>query len=183
MNWGLVLLVAAAIAAVSILFPSLVGGVWSPTSMKRVRAMLRLADLKPGELLYDLGAGDGRVILTAAREFGARSVGVEIDPLRYYLCRARIALSGVGKRSTMRWANFFDVDLRDADVVTFFLSQAAADRLSKKLREELKPGARIVSHQRPLPGWVPLRVDPENELYVYRVEPAAYRAEEAAGRN
>jgi len=159
---------ALVIVAVSSVFPALYGGVSSPTSMRRARALLRAAGVQPGETVVDLGAGDGRIILTAAKEFGARAVGVEIDPLRFALCRVRIALHRLAHRVEMQWANFFDVDLTDADVVTFFLSQAAADKLAPKLKAELKPGARVVSHQRPLPGWTPWRVDREHDLYVYR---------------
>lgn len=167
--WLTVALIVLVVLGISILFPSLVGGAWSPTSMRRVHAMLEAAQLRPGELLIDLGAGDGRIILTAARHYQARAIGVEIDPLRYYLCRLRIALSGLSGRVSMRWANFFEMDLGEADVVTFFLSQGAADRLAEKLRKELKPGARVVSHQRPLTGWTPYQVDPVHDLYVYRV--------------
>lgn len=173
MNWITVAVAVAVLLVVSIVFPSLFGGAWSPTSMRRVRAMLDAARLQPGETLVDLGAGDGRVIITAAREKGARAVGVEIDPLRYALCRLRIALGGLSGKASVLWSNFFDVDLRDADVVTFFLSQAAADKLAPKFRAELKPGARIVSHQRPLPGWTPVRVDEEHQLYVYAIDDEA----------
>lgn len=135
--------------------------------MARVRAMLQMANLAPGETLYDLGAGDGRVILTAAREFGARAVGIEIDPLRAALCNWRIRLGRLQDRVRVERANFFDVDLSNADVVTFYLSQAAADRLKDKFERELRPGARVVSHRRPVPGWRPAAVDERRGLYVY----------------
>lgn len=135
--------------------------------MARVRAMLKMANLAPGETLYDLGAGDGRVILTAAREFGARAVGIEIDPLRAALCNWRIRLGRLQDRVRVERANFFDVDLSNADVVTFYLSQAAADRLKDKFERELRPGARVVSHRRPVPGWRPAAVDERRGLYVY----------------
>lgn len=170
--WLAIALIVLLVLGVSILFPSLVGGAWSPTSMRRVHAMLQAAQLRPGELLIDLGAGDGRIILTAGKQYQARAIGVEIDPLRYYLCRLRIALAGLSGRVSMRWANFFDMDLGEADVITFYLSQAAADRLAEKLRKELKPGARVVSHRRPLTGWTPYQVDPVHDLYVYRIAQA-----------
>ncbi|HEY8497223.1 MAG TPA: class I SAM-dependent methyltransferase [Limnochordales bacterium] len=159
--------IAGGVIALSIVLPAFVGGAWSPTSMARVRAMLRMANLAPGETLYDLGAGDGRVILTAAREFGARAVGIEIDPLRAALCTWRIRLARLQDRVRVERANFFDVDLRKADVVTFYLSQAAADRLKEKFEAELRPGARVVSHRRPVPGWRPAAVDERRGLYVY----------------
>ncbi|HLT59085.1 MAG: class I SAM-dependent methyltransferase [Limnochordales bacterium] len=151
----------------SIVLPAFVGGAWSPTSMARVRAMLQMAQLAPGETLYDLGAGDGRIIITAAREFGAQAVGIEIDPLRAALCRWRIRLGGLTGRARVERANFFDVDLCNADVVTFYLSQAAADRLKDKFETELRPGSRVVSHRRPVPGWRPAAVDERHGLYLY----------------
>ncbi len=161
------LLIVGGVILLSIVLPSFVGGAWSPTSMRRVRAMLEMAKLAPGETLYDLGAGDGRIIITAAREFGARAVGIEIDPLRAALCNWRVFLGRLGDRVRVERANFFDVNLRDADVVTFFLSQGAADKLKDKFSAELRPGARIVSHRRPLPGWRPAAVDERFGLYLY----------------
>lgn len=167
--------VIGVIAGLSIVLPAFVGGAWSPTGMARVRAMLNLAQLKPNELLCDLGAGDGRVIIAAAREFGARAVGVEIDPIRSLLCRLRVWFARLQHRVRLERANFFTVDLNDVDVVTFYLSQAAADKLQEKFAAELVPGARIVSHRRPLPGWRPTAVDEPHQLYLYVVgsEPLA----------
>jgi len=162
-----VLAIGGGVVVLSIVLPAFVGGAWSPTSMARVRAMLQMARLAPGETLYDLGAGDGRIIITAAREFGARAVGIEIDPLRSALCRWRAFTAGLRDRVSVERANFFEVDLRNADVVTFYLSQAAADRLKDKFEAELKPGARVVSHRRPVPGWRPAAVDERHGLYLY----------------
>lgn len=171
-------IIYVAIAAVlligaSVVLPAFVGGAWSPTTMTRVRAMLHMARLQPGDTVYDLGAGDGRVVIAAAKQFGARAVGVEVDPLKTWLCRLRIGLAGLQDRVRIDQANFFNVDLRGADVVTFYLSQAAADKLQAKFAEELKPGARIVSHGRPLPRWIPTEVDEEHRLYLYVVQGAA----------
>lgn len=157
----------------SVVLPAFVGGAWSPTAMARVRQMLHLARVQPEEVVYDLGAGDGRVVITAAREFGARAVGVEIDPLRAVLCRWRVRRARLQHRVRIERTNFFTLDLSKADVVTFYLSQAAADKLRRKFETELKAGARIVSHGRPLPGWRPATVDPQHRLYVYIVETAA----------
>lgn len=156
----------------SIVLPAFVGGAWSPTKMPRVRAMLQIARVQRHELVYDLGAGDGRVIVTAALEFGARAVGVEVDPLRSWLCEARIRVRGLRQRVSVRRANFFAVDLNDADVVTFYLSQAAADKLQAKFEAELKPGARVVSHGRPLADWTPSATDAAHRLYMYMVPEA-----------
>jgi cyclopropane fatty-acyl-phospholipid synthase-like methyltransferase len=135
--------------------------------MRLVRKMLKMADLKPGEVLVDLGAGDGRIVFCAAKEFGAECIGIEIDPLRLQLCKTRAAALGLEDKVSMVWGNFFELDLSAADVVTFYLSQAAADKLASKLKSELRPGARVVSNRRPLPGWEPSRVDRLDRLYMY----------------
>ncbi|MDP2860047.1 MAG: class I SAM-dependent methyltransferase [Bacillota bacterium] len=157
------------LSLISICFPSLYGGAWSPSRMRLVRKMLKMAELKPGETLIDLGAGDGRVILTAAREFGAKAIGVEIDPVRLQICKTRASALGLDSLVTVSWGNFFEMDMSAADVVSFYLSQAAADKLADKLRKELKPGARVVSNRRPMPGWDAEKVDRLDRLYVYRV--------------
>ena len=114
--------------------------------MRTVRAMLTLAEVKPGDVVYDLGCGDGRVIVTAAREFGARAVGIELDPLRFLFCRARIGLMGLKGRVSVRLGDFFKQDLSGADVVTCYLLQETNKELAAKLRTELRPGTRIVSN-------------------------------------
>lgn len=167
--WWIGTVVMIGIALVSILLPALAGGAWSPTPMRAVRSMLRTAGLRHGEVLYDLGAGDGRIILTAAREFGATSVGVEIDPLRYAFARARLLLAGVSGRASIVLADFFRIDLRAADVVTLYLSQAANNRLRAKLEAELRPGARVVCYRRRMDGWDLAASDPRYGVFVYVV--------------
>lgn len=168
MVWWYILGGIGTILIISICFPSIYGGAWSPSKMRLVRKMLKMAELKPGETLIDLGAGDGRIIFTAAREFGAKAIGIEIDPIRLQYCKARASSLGLSDRVTVAWGDFFQMDLSGADVVSFYLSQAAADKLAPKLRAELKPGARVVSNRRPLPGWEPEKVDRADRLYVYR---------------
>ena len=110
-------------------------GSWSPTRNRVVHKMLDLAKIQPGDVLVDLGAGDGRILLEAVRRYGIRVVGIEIDPLRWAYCRLRL-LAGAGRRlASVRMANFFDVDLSFATVVTFYLSQAAADKLKENSKE------------------------------------------------
>jgi len=131
--------------------------------------MVEYARLGPGDVLVDLGAGDGRILLEAGRRYPVRVVGIEIDPLRWAYCRLRLWLSPVRRRAAVRLANFFDVDLSFATVVTFYLSQAAADRLRAKFEAELPDGARVVSYRRPVRGWQPTYHDEEDDVYVYVV--------------
>jgi len=130
-----------------------------PTPKEIVRRMLQLAQVRRGETVFDLGAGDGRVLIEAVRRFGARAVGVEIDPER--LTRIKERLTSTGTEAEVIQADFMDVDLSSADVVAIYLSASVNAKLAPKLRSELKAGARIVSLDYVLPGWIP-----EGELTV-----------------
>jgi predicted RNA methylase len=118
--------------------------------------MLRLASLRRGETLFDLGAGDGRVIIEAARRFGAHAVGVEMDPRCISRIKDRLAATGID--AELIEADMFQVDLTSADVITIYLSASANAKLVPKLNSELKQGTRVVSLDYPLPGWVAKRV-------------------------
>ena len=122
-----------------------------PTPKNIVRQMLLLARLRQGELLYDLGAGDGRILIEGAREFGARCVGVEIDPERIVRLKERLAATKV--EAKIIEGDLMQVDLSGADVVAIYLSDSVNARLAPKLSRELKPGARVVSLDYTLPGW------------------------------
>ncbi len=122
-----------------------------PTPKNIVRQMLHLARLRQGELLYDLGAGDGRILIEGAREFGARCVGVEIDPERIVRLKERLAATKV--EAEIIEGDLMQVDLSGADVVAIYLSDSVNARLAPKLSRELKPGARVVSLDYRLPGW------------------------------
>ncbi len=129
---------------------------WEPTDRVTVENILDLARLEPDEVLYDLGCGDGRIVITGAKEYKAFGVGVEIDPVRFLVSKIKAFLSGAGDRVEIRLGNIYETDLSDADVVVLFLSKSANSRLSSKFREELKPGARIISYYHILPDWEPV---------------------------
>jgi SAM-dependent methyltransferase len=118
--------------------------VQTPTDV--VTEMLRLATVGPNDVVYDLGSGDGRLVIAAARDFGARGVGVEIDPSLVALSTESARRAGVSDRVTFRADDLFETDLSDATVVTLYLSRSINQRLRPKLLRELRPGARIVSH-------------------------------------
>ena len=113
--------------------------------------MLSLAQLRRDEVLLDLGAGDGRIMIEAARRFGARVTGIEIDPERVERIRHRLESTGV-KAKIIR-ADFMNVDLSSADVIAIYLSDSVNAKLGPKLQHELKAGARVVSLDYALPGW------------------------------
>lgn len=140
-----------------------------PTPKVVVREMLRLAGLRKGETLVDLGAGDGRVLIEAAREFGAKPIGIEVDPER--IARIKERLESTGVQAELIQDDFMKVNLSKADVIVMYLSDSANARLAQKLRRELNPGTRIVSLDYVLPGWVP---DKESTAQSGRIQRRIY---------
>jgi predicted RNA methylase len=128
-----------------------------------------MVEVGPGDVVYDLGCGDGRVIVAAARHFGARAVGVEIDPLRYLWTQMLITVLGLRDPAQVVYGDFFAQDLSEADVVTCYLLQSTNERLVEKLRRELRPGSRVVSHTFTFPGLRLVRKDDKAALYAYSV--------------
>lgn len=119
--------------------------------------MLALASVMPDELVYDLGVGDGRIAITAARDFHARVVGVEIRKSLVNECRARVKELGLSQRIRIRHASFKKVSLRSADVIATYLSSYIMNLLTPKFTRELRPGCRIVNFDYPIPDWTPVR--------------------------
>ena len=117
----------------------------SPDSV--VEAMLKLARVTAADVVYDLGSGDGRIPITAAKEYGARGVGIEIDPIRIREAIDNLKKAGVGDRVTFVQQDLFEADISQATVVTLFLLTRLNQQLMPKLKRDLRPGTRIVSHQ------------------------------------
>ena len=129
-----------------------------PTPDAVVHAMLDAAQVTSADVVYDLGSGDGRIVIEAARKYGARAVGIELDPELNKTAMKHAQKAGVAGLVSFVRADFFKTDLSEATVVTLFLSPNINARLQPKLRRELKPGARIVSHRFPMPpDWKPER--------------------------
>ena len=126
-----------------------------PTPTAIVDAMLKLARITATDVIYDLGSGDGRIVITASQKYGARGVGVEIDPELIKEATRRARKVGVADRVTFLQADLFKTDLSEASVVTLFLSASINRRLEAKLKRELKPGSRIISHRFPIGEWIP----------------------------
>lgn len=144
-----------------------------PTRQRDVERMLRLSELKAGELVYDLGAGDGRYVVTAARRYHARAVGFEISLLPYLVGRLRIWRAKQSQLASMRLQDFFHQDLSAADVVVCFLTPSAMAKLSLKFKKELRPGTRIVSYAFPMHDRTAVLKDKPDArtmaVHVYRV--------------
>jgi ubiquinone/menaquinone biosynthesis C-methylase UbiE len=146
-----------------------------PTPQVVVERMLEAAHLKAGETVYDLGSGDGRILITAAQKFGAKGVGVEISPDLCEQAKVRIKNLGLEDRVKMVHGSALRVDVSPADVVTMYLLTSSNERLKPMLEKSLRPGARVVSNEFAIKGWTPretLTVDSagtQYTIYVYEV--------------
>jgi SAM-dependent methyltransferase len=159
------------VALLWILIPALYGLPPVPTRLERIRKALTLAKLQPNEVLYDLGAGDGRVLLVAARDFGTKAVGIEIGPIQCALIWLRVVANGFGNQIRVRWANFYKSDLREADVVFVYATSKEVMKLAPHLETQMKKGARLVSISADFPEWEPQEFDNRDLIFVYEMPP------------
>jgi SAM-dependent methyltransferase len=147
----ILLVVAVALGQQPIRTPDVM---FTPTRHAIADAMLQLANVQPGDVVYDLGSGDGRIPIIAAQKYGARGIGIEIEPRLVALARANAGDAQVADRVTFAVGDLFTADLSEATVVTMYLSPNILKQIEPGLRA-LKPGTRIVSHQFPMSGWTP----------------------------
>jgi len=143
---------------------------WAPTFKADSKRFLKLADIKPGQKVYDLGCGDGRLVL-AAGEAGAIATGFEISLLPYLIAKWRILRSPFKKKCSIKFKDFWRVSLSDADIVYFFLMPKIFTKIKAKLEKELKPGAKIIIYAWPMEGWTPIAADcptGKTPIYVYQ---------------
>jgi predicted RNA methylase len=148
-----------------------------PSPIVVVQHMLKVADLKAGEVLFDLGAGDGRTVIMAAKAFGARAVGVELREDLAKKALSTIYDNDLADRVTIVNGDMFDVNLTSADVVFLYLTTSANEKIRPKLDTELKKGVRVVSHDYEIVGWKPVKVEnfcenpqlgyPSHTIYLY----------------
>src|SRR5205809_3966559 len=129
--------------------------VFVPTPSDVVDAMLKLAKVTSNDVVYDLGSGDGRILITAAKNYGAHGIGIDIDPERVREATANARSNGVADKVSFRQEDLFTADISPATVVTLYLSPTVNSRLAGKLMKDLKPGTRIVSHAFDLGDWKP----------------------------
>jgi ribosomal protein L11 methylase PrmA len=129
--------------------------IYVPTPPEVVEEMLKIADVKKGDVLYDLGSGDGRIAVTAAKKYGIRAVGIDIDPDRIREANENAKKAGVEKLVMFRNEDLFKANISEATVVTLYLLPDLNVKLRPRLWNELKPGTRIVSHQFDMAEWKP----------------------------
>lgn len=164
-------IVVVLIVGLWILVPIFHSVPWRPTKDGRIRKALQMAGLRSNENLYDLGSGDGRVLIIAAREFGASGFGIEIGPVQVVLSKLKFFLNGISSRVRVRRENFYRSDLSEADVVFAYLTSDRAPRLQKQFERQLKHGARVVTISFDLPGWKPEAFDRDDLIFLYRMPP------------
>lgn len=164
------------ILLVPTMYAMMKGAPFVPTPMVQVRRMLKEAQLKPGMTIYDLGSGDGRLVHTAEREYQARAIGYELSPLVWLWARF-LALFWRSK-AELRFGNFWNKDISDADVIVCYLLPHSMQDVRKKLLNQLKPGTLIISHSFKMEGITPLKAIPFDRekklgsIWIYKIEGA-----------
>jgi len=144
---------------------------WVPIKRRDIERIFALAELKPNQVFYDLGCGTGWMVISASREFGAKAIGLEINLILFWICKIRQIFYG-GKNLVFKFRDLYKEELSSADVVYFYGIPTKNGLVSKKLRQELKPGAKIISYTFSLPGWTPVLVDQptlhDKPIFIYR---------------
>jgi ubiquinone/menaquinone biosynthesis C-methylase UbiE len=159
------------LALMWVIVPAVYGLPSVPAGRERIRRALRLADLRAGEVLYDLGAGDGRVLVIAAKEFGARATGIEIGPVQCLVCWGNALVNGVRQNVRVVQGNFLRADLSEADVVFVYATSKELARLQSRLESQLREGARVVTVGSDFPDWKAVRFHREELIFVYVMPP------------
>lgn len=142
----------------------LTGAPYVPSTNSVAQSMIELANIKKGMTVYDLGSGDGKLLLLAAKK-GAHAIGIEINPFLVLLSRFR----AFGKNITVRWGSFWHTDLSDGDILFIYLLPWRMEKLAALLKEKAKPGALVVSNSFIFPDWKIIRQDKTNHVYVFQI--------------
>jgi SAM-dependent methyltransferase len=150
----------------------LLGAGYDPTPIDRVYKMLDMAQVNENDIVYDLGSGDGRILITAAKRYGARAVGIEADPFRFIFSWLNILFSGQSKKIKLKFGNFFKKKISNATIITVFLYRPTNNKLKEKFLKELKPGTRVVSYIWTFDNWELEDCLPEDRIYLYIIKKA-----------
>lgn len=147
------------------------GAPWVPTRKKDIERFLKLAEIKPGQKMYDLGCGDGRLVC-AAGNAGAKAQGFELSLLPFILANIQCLFKKRKSQIKISYRDIWSTNLNDADIIYFFLMPKVYPKLKAKLEKELKKGAKVIAYVWPIKGWIPLKVDTLNDhpnLYLYQL--------------
>ena len=145
------------------------GAPWVTTPHRIVHRMLTLSESKAGDKLIDLGAGDGRILIAAAKDFKLDAIGIEIDPLRCFLAKIFIAARKLSPQPKIIWGNMLDLSLRDADIITIYLTRRSNDRLREHFEAQCSLGTKIASYSFPIKEWTPIIIDDSNLIFIYEI--------------
>ena len=169
MEWTFFLLAVLIVLAGMVVLPIFFGAPWHPLMPHTICRILNFVDIRPGETICDLGCGDGLVLITAAKKYSAKGVGVEIDPIKVGLARLLVKLKKVDERVSIIRGNIFDFDPSDADVIYLYLTHQLMDKLFPEILKKLKPTVRIVSYRFCIRGITPEKVSADKTLFLYQL--------------
>lgn len=139
------------------IYAGIIAAPFVSTPKNYIRKALEICQLREGEKIYDLGSGDGRVLIIAAKEFNAKAIGFELSYFLYLISKINIFLHGLSKKAKVKWSNFYEEDLSRADVIFCWLTPKAFPKLVNKFNQELKIGTRVITYSSPLGFWQPER--------------------------
>lgn len=142
---------------------------WLPVKKGKVKKMLSMANVKASDVIYDLGSGDGRILILAAKDFGAHGVGIEIDPLRVLWTKIMVKILGISGKVKIIRGDFFKKDFSEASIVAVYLVPKTLKRLKEKFLNELKPGTRVVSFRYQIDFLPQIFQDPKEGIFGYRI--------------
>jgi precorrin-6B methylase 2 len=164
-----IVIIVISLIIIWIMWSAVIGAGFEPTSKNLVTKMLEMAEIGPNDVLYDLGSGDGRIVIEAVKNYGASAVGIEADPIRVLWSRIFLFFNGIQDKSKIKWGNFFKEDIIEATAVTLFLGGKTNQKLKEKLVKELKPGTVVVSYIWTFYDWTPIEVNYWDRIYLYKI--------------
>lgn len=164
-----IVIIVISLIIIWIMWSAVIGAGFEPTSKNLVTKMLEMAEIGPNDVLYDLGSGDGRIVIEAVKNYGASAVGIEADPIRVLWSRIFLFFNGIQDKSKIKWGNFFKEDIIEATAVTLFLGGKTNQKLKEKLAKELKPGTVVVSYIWTFYDWTPIEVNYRDRIYLYKI--------------
>jgi len=158
---------AVLLLAVMVIGPAMFGAPWHPISRRDLKRALDFCEVEAGERIVDVGSGDGRVLITAAKEYDLIGTGIEIDPIKAWLANLRVRWAGVQDKVKIVRANIFDTDYGEADILFIYLTHQALDKLFPDILDQLKPTARILCYRFCIQGMTPDKVNADKTLFLY----------------